>query len=208
MKLFPSTHSDLLNRLREVIRSLNTHGAKDNQQVWYDFDHRYRQALVGFGRRRGLQSHDCQTLANDVLLVVYRKLLTYDRSQTRFHRWLLGIASKAAAELKRQNHRACRRERPLPSSSAYVTGQASPLDPCDELLAREQCNLLGAAILKLRFEVSDRDYRLFERVRFDKLPINAAAAEIGMTAEAARKAMGRTLRKLARIARRLGLDQP
>jgi len=209
MKQFPSTQSDLLQRLRHYVLSRKAQAAPVDDQVWFDFDRLYRRALLGFARRRGLPIAECHTLTNDLLVVLCNKILEYDRSRGRFHHWLCGIASNLAKALNERRSLNGQRERRLPATWLARGGrrERSLPSPLDELLARERAEVVGAAIAKLQSQLSERDYRLFLTVWIDGKSRKDAAGGLKMTAPAARQALGRAQNKLVVILRREGFDQ-
>ncbi len=66
----------------------------DDDEVWHDFDRRYRPILVAFARRLGLPAEDAADAAQDTLtrFVGSYRDGKYDRDRGRLRSWIIGIA--------------------------------------------------------------------------------------------------------------------
>lgn len=84
---FPSTHVSLLGRLRN--------GADDG--AWVEFQDRYRDLLLRFCRRRGLQAADAEDAVQAVFLSLSRRLpgFSYDPAMGRFRDYLFRCVRNA-----------------------------------------------------------------------------------------------------------------
>lgn len=84
-----STHPSLLERLRDT----------DDEAAWREFCSKYRPLLVRYARSRGLQTADCEDVAQLVLLSLSRALrgFRYDRGRGRFRDYLGRAVANAVA---------------------------------------------------------------------------------------------------------------
>jgi len=96
---FPETNPSLLIRLRD----------QRDEQAWFDFVQLYRPSLVALARRKGLQAHDCEDLAQSVLWAVAGAIGRFAAGpgQPKFRTWLSTIAHRRALDALRNR---CQRE--------------------------------------------------------------------------------------------------
>lgn len=88
-----TTTSGLLSRLFDP----------EEEQVWEEFDQRYRPVLLGMGRRLGLHELEADEAAQETLvrfLQAYRAGC-YDRQRYRLRAWMSGIARHCIADVHR-----------------------------------------------------------------------------------------------------------
>jgi RNA polymerase sigma-70 factor (ECF subfamily) len=81
-----------------------------NEEIWRQFDERYRPVIVSFCRRLGLEPADSADVAQETLTQFVRDYRggKYDRSRGRLSAWIIGIAKHRIGDIKRS--RAARRE--------------------------------------------------------------------------------------------------
>jgi RNA polymerase sigma-70 factor (ECF subfamily) len=89
-----STHTSLLARLAEG----------GDPTAWREFQERYGELIRGFARRRGLQSADCDDVAQDVLLSLSKALpgFRYDPTKGKFRSFLKTLTLNVIIDRKRQ----------------------------------------------------------------------------------------------------------
>lgn len=98
--------------------------------------------------RMGIPEADLADLLQEVLLVVHRRLDSYDRS-CRLTTWLFGICLRVAATARRGRRR--RREEPMdPNVRGHIL--VEPNDPEQNVLARDARRRLDAALDSLEPE--------------------------------------------------------
>lgn len=104
----------LLSRLRD----------RADHAAWSEFEQRYRELLVRFCIRRGLQHADAEDVVQMVFAGLARTLpnFVYDRKRGRFRDYLLRIVRNAISEW------ACRPERRFASAALRSSSDADPRD--------------------------------------------------------------------------------
>ena len=74
-----------------------------NDEIWREFDGRFRPLLVSFGCRLGLSAEDAADAAQETLLQFVRDYRAgkYDRTRGRLSAWLMGIARNRLMDARR-----------------------------------------------------------------------------------------------------------
>lgn len=87
------TRPSLLSRVRDL----------DDHASWREFDEKYRDLLLGYGRRRGLQSTDAEDVRQIVMLNLARGLRSfrYEPGKGRFREYLGRATRNAITQLFR-----------------------------------------------------------------------------------------------------------
>jgi RNA polymerase sigma factor (sigma-70 family) len=87
MNLSPETRASLLIRVRDPA----------DQTAWYEFVEIYWPVIIRLARRKGMQEHDADDVAQTVLLAVAKSIESreHDRQQSRFRTWLNRVAQNA-----------------------------------------------------------------------------------------------------------------
>jgi RNA polymerase sigma-70 factor (ECF subfamily) len=166
-----------------------------NDEVWSEFDHRFRPVLFGFARRLGLGEADAADAAQEALVRFLRgyRAGAYDRATGRLSSWLVGIARHCILDRRRR-----RVDAPGGHSALGDVAGAEPLhdtwrDACEDRMLRE-------ALERLRAEsrAEPRTIRAFELLLAGRRAA-AVASELGMTLNDVYLAKHRCLEPLQRI---------
>lgn len=166
-----------------------------NQDVWQEFDARYRPVLVAFGRRLGLATEDAADAAQEALLRFVKSYRggKYQRRRGRLSSWLIGIAQHCIADQLRR--RAGQREQRGVSALADLPNR----DRLAEIWQAEcEQEILRQALRALHEETrtDEQTIRAFELLAIEHLPPADVAARLGMTLNDVYLAKHRCLKRL------------
>jgi RNA polymerase sigma factor (sigma-70 family) len=169
-----------------------------NQEVWVEFDTRYRPVLFGVARRLGLSVADAEDVVQQTLVEFSRDFLDgrYDRHRGRLRTWIFGILRHRIIDLQRADAR-----RP-----EHTSGTALLRIPDESSFTRAWDIERAAAILKLaldslrsggQFSIQTLD--VFEMFGLRGTPARSVAAEYAMNVDdvyAAKYRVGEALKKM------------
>ena len=192
--MLPKTNTVLLAGLLEA----------GNDEVWRDFDGRYRPVLRAFAGRLGLASADAEEVAQETLaqFVELYRAGKYDRERGRLRSWIFGIAQRRVADVRRARER--RREKRGESALEPLTSEPE----LEHLFEEEwQRALLAAAFAELRAGRTDpQSIRALELLASGNRSADEVATELSMTPNAVYAAKHRAVVKLREILTRLDRD--
>jgi len=153
-----------------------------NDQLWGEFDRRYRPVLVSLAQQFGLMLADAEDVAQETLTRFLRQYREgkYERQRGRLRSWIVGIARHCILDALRA--RAARRE---------WRGQSAigDLPSADELEALwdEECQraIVQRALEELRKQTraDERTLRAFEQVVFHNRSAADVARELHLSVE-------------------------
>lgn len=185
----PDTRQSLIARL---------HDASD-AAAWSEFCAIYEPTTFRIARKYGLQDADSREVTQEVLLIVSRKIDTFDMSRDgRFRGWLARIARNAAVDLLR------RRKAPAIGGSEFVRRMAEvPHSAVEDDLyefdieARRQQFLWAAD--QVRHLVSAKNWQAFWLSAVEGKSGEQVAKQLGMSVGAVYVARCRTLTKVKNL---------
>lgn len=192
----PAIHKSTTTALLESLKD----PGKD--EVWREFDARYRPVLFAFARKLGLNRTDAEEIAQATLVEfvgAYRKG-SYERSKGRLSSWIIAIARNRIGKHRR---------------SKGQTVQNRGDSALDELRTRTQMTRVWAAeqervifdraweLLNTAGRTSTNAIRAFELVAMRGMPPAAVAAECGMTLDEVYLAKSRVAKRLRELAEEL-----
>ena len=180
-----STSSTLLQRLR---RSEAAPGD------WEQFCRLYAPLLLAWAKRQGLRDEDAMDVAQNVLLILIRKLPSYVKQPNQsFRSWLYTITKHQAIDFQRQRNRF-----PQPIAVGDAVDRAELPDPLAE--DREfQIALVHRACEIIRPEFSDRVWQAFERFKRQAQPIDQVSAALAMPPNTVHAYSSRVMRRLREV---------
>jgi len=173
-----STRSSLLARLRDI----------GDQRAWREFESTYRDLMLAFCVRRGLQHFDAEDIIQRVLGNMVKTLpgFVYDRGRGRLRDYLLRAVLHSIADwFSDPNRRTQRLDTTLATTLSTENSGSTPSDQAvweEEWLAHHT----RRAFATLRRTVEPKSIRIFER-SLAGAPVAELAAEFQMTEEAVRK---------------------
>ncbi len=186
--MITATNTDLLERLLDSA----------DQEIWREFDERYRQVVVAFARRLGLQEADAADAAQDALIQFAKQYRAgkYDRDRARLRSWLLGIAKRCAIAQQRKQ----RRQKGWRGESAF--DQRPPDATINDVWEEEWRNaILRQSMHELRAEakIHSATIHAFELYAYENLPVKEVAEAVGMTVNQVYVAKSRVIKRLQEI---------
>jgi RNA polymerase sigma-70 factor, ECF subfamily len=176
-----------------------------NQEVWREFDERYRPVVVAFARRLQLSHADAEEVAQETLVrfVEEYRAGRYERGRGRLRSWVFGMARARAADFKRRALR--RREERGESALEEVASDVELEGLFEEEWHRA---LLRDALAELRngTRTDPQSIRALEMLALEQKPAAEIAAALGMTPNAVYAAKHRALVHLREILARFERD--
>ncbi len=173
-----------------------------NDELWAEFDLRYRPVLLGLARRFGLRLADAEDVAQEALIRFMKNYRAgkYDRQRGRLRSWLVAIARNCILDTLRL--RAARRE--WRGQSAIVElPEVGELEAIWDTECRQA--IVRRALRELRDQTrSDpQTVRAFELVVFEQRKPADVARELGMSVDSVYAAKSRCTKHLRSIVAQL-----
>ncbi len=168
-----------------------------DDEVWHDFDRRYRPILIAFARRLGLPDEDAADAAQDTLARFVRSYRDgkYNRDRGRLRSWIIGIARHCIYDI--HQHRATNPKRGLSAISELPdesTLNAMWDEECEQEILRQ-----GISELRQQTKTEEGTIRAFEMLAFDgRKPADIAEA-LSMSLNDVYLAKHRCLKRLREI---------
>ena len=165
------TRETLLGRLRQN---------PTDQTAWGEFVERYSPQVYGWCRGWRLQDADAQDVTQEVLVILARRMATFDYDPTRsFRAWLKTVTQHAWGEFVARRQRAG-----LGSGDSQVGDLLQNVEAREDLLARLNREfdheLLDEAMARVRLRVEPRTFEAFRLTALEGLSGAAAAERIPM----------------------------
>jgi RNA polymerase sigma-70 factor (ECF subfamily) len=165
-----TTRPTLLSRVRNP----------DDQAAWLEFESRYRELILRYGRRCGLSVTDAEDVWQMVMVRLLRVLpkFRYDPARGRFHDYLCRVTRSAIADFQ-----ACPEARTKPVLDAEWIERltAARDEQADEAFEQEwRDNHLRLALAAVRQTSDPRSIAVFERL-LAGASAEQAAEELGMS---------------------------
>ena len=176
----PSTHQSLLDRL----------STGDDHEAWAVFADRYGALIRDYGRRRGLQPHDCDDLLQDVLLSLTRSMpgFRYDPSKGRLRAYLKTVAMRAVSKKIRQE----------PNRVSLEHLEEPSADDSEQLWEQAwRRHHIRRALDLLSKEFPERTLQAFRFYVLEERGAADTASLLGMSVESVYQAKSRVVRRLS-----------
>lgn len=180
-----ATQPSLLSRVRDPA----------DQAAWREFESKYRELILRYCRRRGLQATDAEDVLQGTLLKLMRSLpgFVYDPSRGRFRDYLCRAVRNAIADLTvRQS------SRPRPVDTEVLENVLEP-QPADEQWEEEWTDHhYRQAMATVRSTFEPQSVAVFERLLAGD-PVEGVAAAFGMNVLAVHKVKQRVKERLQQL---------
>jgi RNA polymerase sigma-70 factor (ECF subfamily) len=169
-----------------------------NEQIWREFDGRFRPILIAFARRLGLSAEDAADAAQETLtrFVGAYRAGRYDRTKGRLRSWVIGIARNCIRDAQQ-----------AAMVRGRMRGQSAlgelPNDQELTLIWDEECEqeLLRRGLVELRRQTKTdtRTIQVFEMLALDGRRASDVAAELTISMNDVYLAKHRCLKRLRGI---------
>lgn len=193
--MLSQTTTQLLDSLRDP----------SNQELWRDFDQRFRPVVMAFARRRGLSAEEAADVAQATLADFAEDFRNggYERSKGRLRSWIMGIAQNriAAAWRERDRHAAERGDSAMADLPDASTAPGDWNEAAHSVVLERALRMLHA-----QTRMDARTLRAFELSALRGVPAEAVAAECAMTVAEVYVAKNRAIAKLREIVARLARE--
>jgi RNA polymerase sigma-70 factor (ECF subfamily) len=167
-----------------------------SDEAWRKFVDRYGPRVLDWCRRWRLQEADAKNVTQEVLLKLFQKIRTFDPSKGTFRGWLKTVALHAWQDyLDKQGPPGGTGPGGSDAAGRLATIPA-PDDLARALDEEFDLEILEEAQARVRLEVSDRDWQIFQELAVKGRAGAEVARELGMTAGAAFMARSRVQQKL------------
>lgn len=166
-----------------------------NETAWGRLAARFRGPVVRFARQMGLRADLAEDVAQETLLAfaqAYRRG-AYVREQGRLSRWMFGIAFRQALAARRAAARQEVGADPAPLAAIEETAASQTWDREWEQALLEQC------LQQARSEFELPTWRAFEATVRDGVPVDEAAAQLGVTLKSVYNARHRVLKRIREL---------
>jgi RNA polymerase sigma-70 factor (ECF subfamily) len=186
----PSTHLSLLLALGEEGR---------REDAWAVFQAGYRDVIIGWGRRCGLDLHAAEDLTQEILLRLLEALPRHEHKpdRGRFRSWLKTVVRHVLADRRR---RQSRRPEPEGVGGSTALGRLGDLpgpEAVEELsvaVERRTAAWEAEVLERVRARVEPMSWAAFCQRMIERRPAAEVAAELGLTVGAVYKAADRIKR--------------
>lgn len=176
----------------------------DDHASWREFDEKYRDLILGYGRRRGLQPTDAEDVRQLVMLKLARGLRSfrYEPGKGRFRDYLGRATRNAIGDLMRS------RQLGTPVASPSLADERGADVDADAERDREweqewMLHHYRLAMRTVRRTADPRSVQVFERLLAGD-DVETVAADLAMTADAVHKVKQRVRDRLkAAVARQI-----
>jgi RNA polymerase sigma factor (sigma-70 family) len=190
----PSTHLSLLQALGEEGR---------REDAWAVFQAGYRDVILGWCQRYGLDFHSAEDLTQEILIKLLDALPRHEHNpdRGRFRSWLKTVVRTVLADRRR---RQWRRHEPggVGGSTALVRlGDLPSPEAVEELsvaVDRRTASWEAEVLDRVRARVEPTSWAAFCQRMIERRPAAEVAAELGLSVGAVYKAAERIKRMAAR----------
>jgi RNA polymerase sigma factor (sigma-70 family) len=194
-----TTRETLLNRVRR----------QRDDDAWKEFVHYYRGYVYNIASRMGLSHHDTEEVVQNVMLMLWKKLPTfqYDSGKGRFRGWLCTVTADKVKHLQLQKSRDL--ERLTPSEQEELARYLREINTTpDPELAEEEwaAYVITLAWDNVREEFDENEGKAFEMVS-NGASVDEVSEALGITTSSVyvykKRVADRLKKEVARLNREL-----
>ena len=176
---------------------LRLHDASD-EEAWNEFDVTYRNLIMGYCRRRGLQLGDAEDVRQMVMMNLSKAAqgsFAYNPKRGRFRSYLARIVQNA---IRRQFSRPNQMPSRLATEMNAVL--ADPTENATDVLWEQEWvrHHFRLAMMQVRKDFEPRSVNIFERL-LDGSPVAAVAREFELSTQAVHKVKQRIRKRMEEL---------
>jgi RNA polymerase sigma-70 factor (ECF subfamily) len=181
-----------------------------SDQAWQAFVDRYGPRIYHWCRGWRLQEADAENVTQEVLIKLYQKLraFRYDRSQGSFRSWLKTVAHHAWQDYLDSQRRLGATGAGGSAIHETINAAAAGADLWEALKEAFDLELLEEAKARVRLQVSERDWQIFQELALQGRSGAEVAAARSMSVAAVFMARSRVQQKLKETVQMLEEDGP
>jgi RNA polymerase sigma-70 factor (ECF subfamily) len=173
------TRESLLGRLKNW----------NDDESWREFFGIYRKLIFSLAVKAGLSGHESEEVVQETIISVAKTIpdFEYEPERCSFKSWLRHLAQKRIADHFRKRSR----ERTTRFSNSDESGATPAIErvpdanaaKLDAIWEREwHAELLNAAMVRVKNQVSPEQYQIFDFHVLKKMPVEKVAAALGTNA--------------------------
>jgi RNA polymerase sigma-70 factor, ECF subfamily len=193
----PETRHSLLLRMHD----------RADVAAWSEFCTIYEPVVYRIAKRANLQDADAREVAQEVLLIVSRKVDSFDtQASGRFRGWLSKIARHATIDLLRKRH-----ERPIGGSDVFRMMASVPAietEASREFLAEARSQKFHWAAEQVRQSTQSTTWQAFWLTAVESLSASDVATRLGISVGAVYVSRCRTLARIKKRIESFMEDEP
>lgn len=156
---------------------------------------RYQRPVLSMIQRLIWDSHQCEEIAQDVFVMAFQKLSTFDPARSQFSTWLFTIARNMSIN-------ALRKKLPTPMEKLPETPDSR--NPSDELLGKELFTQLDETLKALPGKLQ----RAFILAEFEQMPYEQIAQIEGARLGTIKSRINRARARLQEAMKHMKEDNP
>ncbi|MBI3881565.1 MAG: sigma-70 family RNA polymerase sigma factor [Verrucomicrobia bacterium] len=173
------TRATLLSRLRDW----------EDRDSWQDFFDTYWRLIYGVALRAGLNATEAEEAVQEAFVSVAKQMpdFHYDPARGSFKAWLLQITRWRIGDQFRKRARHLPVAQPPPDGTKtetdFIARLADPDGPDLEAVWDEEWekNLLGAALARVKRQVSPKHYQIFDAYVLKEWPVTKVRKTLGVS---------------------------
>lgn len=188
-------HAVLTRTTTQLLDSLKDSA---NEELWNQFDERYRPVLIAFARSQGLDSDTAADVAQSALAdfaTAYRRG-EYQREKGRLSSWIMGIAKNRIRDsVRRQRRNGKAAESVAAEEAADEAGWQAAFESARQRVIFQR----ALEVLRHESRTDRRTIQAFELCALRGVPAEAAGMECGMSTGEVYVAKNRVISRLRDI---------
>lgn len=166
----------------------------ERDKDWQTFFELYTPYLRRWAQRQGFQAEDADDITQNVLLAVMQHLPRFDRTRTKFHKWLSEITRNKCIDFLRR-----RKNLPKGDNDGVLTAPDAHR-PLEDLVEAEHAQwLLSRAEELIRPNCEDATWAVYWGTCREQRSSEEVAAALGLSVDKVYSAKNRVLRRLRDI---------